>query len=335
MTVMLHPSSSFLGVPVAAYGVAAYATIAAMLAIQLGCGRNKLLDTVAYSLALIGTITSLGLTIYAAAAIGGVCSWCLASTVIMCLLLASIARYHSLLAGQGFESAEPPAGSRALALMAPTLLATALVFWRVVTLPSWDDMGVDQQVLRSLPLEELVPADARRLGPPEAEFTLVVFSDFGCSACHYYLPKLIDIANSSERLAIVLRHLPLKMDSAAYQAAVTAESSCTDSEFWSFVGVASLRNARKWTEFRRAFASAGMVSARLHMRPSSRERVLRDRALAKRLRVPGTPWFILVGPGDSFRREVGLEQLVEHLGRAETGAPTSGRNVASVRVTTL
>ncbi len=300
-----------------------------MLAIQLRFGRNKLLDTLIYSLALAATVTSLGLTIYAAVAIREVCSWCLASTVIMCLLLASIAGYHSLLAVGGGASGEQPAGSRSLPLMAPTFLAATLVFWRVVTLPSWEDMGIDQQVLRSLPFGELVPDDARRLGPSEAEFTLIVFTDFGCSACHYYLPELIDIANSSGRLAIVLRHLPLKVDSAAFEAAVTAESSCADNEFWSFVRDASLRNAQTWTEFRRSFASAGVVTARLHMRPSSRERVLRDRALAKRLRVPGTPWFILVGPGDSFRREVGLKELVKYLGGGETGALPPVRTVAS------
>ncbi len=95
-TILNHPSSSVLGVPVAVYGLFAYGLISTLLGVQLFRGRLGTPDTLAYLLAGFGAVVSLTMTAYSVGVVRQVCTWCLASAVIMCLLLFCMGRYHYL-----------------------------------------------------------------------------------------------------------------------------------------------------------------------------------------------------------------------------------------------
>ncbi len=120
----------------------------------------------------------------------------------------------------------------------------------------------------------------------------------------------------------MLRHLPLRLNSPAFSAAVAAESDCSDAEFWRFLWTAARNGLHSSEDFGTALRSiCGDGSERL-LSVAGQQRVMRDRALAADLKVPGTPWMILIGPGDSFRQEVSMEQLVELVGEKSVASPT-------------
>ena len=300
------------------YGLCVYILISALLGVQLIKGRQGFLDTLAYLLGGVGATISLTLTPYSIGVVRQACTWCLSSAVIMCLLLSCLARYHYLSATSNEQTGRTISrtdrrGSLFAVVTLPVILIGALA-WQAFTLPQSVDRGVDRVVLANLPLSDLVTIDSRRFGNDAAPYTLIVFSDFGCSACHYYWPRVVRVAEETGNLAVVLRHLPLRLNSPAFSAAVAAESACSDAEFWQFLGTASQHNLHSSEQFEHALKSICGDDNERVAQVESRKRVNRDRFLAATLKVPGTPWMILIGPNDSFRRELSMDQLVELLG---------------------
>jgi uncharacterized membrane protein len=79
--------SEFMGIPVAAYGVAGYLTLFGLSVLAAAFGGRGVLSAIS-ALSGIGVGVSLYLTHLQVAVIGAICSWCMVSAVTMLSILA-------------------------------------------------------------------------------------------------------------------------------------------------------------------------------------------------------------------------------------------------------
>jgi protein-disulfide isomerase len=80
----------------------------------------------------------------------------------------------------------------------------------------------------------LAQARGARIGPAEANVTLVEFTDFQCPFCRGFLPALASMRNRFPEVAVLIRHLPLTMHRKAYPAARAAECAAEQNAFVAF-----------------------------------------------------------------------------------------------------
>ena len=77
--------------------------------------------------------------------------------------------------------------------------------------------------------------EGHRVGPPDAEVTIVEFGDYECPFCRQAEPHLQAILREhGEDVALVYRHLPLPTHQYAYSAARAAECAGEQGAFWPF-----------------------------------------------------------------------------------------------------
>ncbi|MCW5946192.1 MAG: hypothetical protein KIT74_04100 [Fimbriimonadales bacterium] len=84
-----HPSAKWFGVPVAVFGLAAFVTLALIIGVRSTKGPGaprRLLFIAGYGFSAVGTFVSLWLTGFAVVDLKLLCSWCLASGVLFCLI---------------------------------------------------------------------------------------------------------------------------------------------------------------------------------------------------------------------------------------------------------
>jgi len=144
--------------------------------------------------------------------------------------------------------------------------------------------------------------DGNRIGPPDADFQIIEFSDFQCPFCRRAATILDSVRQRfGDRLAIIYRHYPIEaIHPHAVDAALAAECAADQGMFPQFhdalfkyqdsIGVAP------WT---RIAALAGVPdSVRLStciLEGGHRGRVTKDLATADRIGIQATPTFIFNG----------------------------------------
>jgi len=144
-----------------------------------------------------------------------------------------------------------------------------------------------------------VGGEAAVLGDANAPVTLVYFTDYYCTFCRKFeqtvLPDLRDQLVKSGRLRIVMRDLPLRYGSA--EAAQAARCAGEQGKYWEFHdALFSAQNFLATSLLPRIAVLVGLDSARFRDCQRSEaihDAVAKDRDIAWRAAIPGTPAFVL------------------------------------------
>lgn len=154
------------------------------------------------------------------------------------------------------------------------------------------------------PVEEGNDPNAHIKGNPESSVVLIEYSDFECPACASIYPVIERLANETD-VRIEYRHFPLvQIHPYATLAAQATEAAALQGKFWDMHDVifntqsewARLDNAEPF--FISLADSIGIDTEKFEADLHSSEvkaAVTEDARRASRLRLPGTPSFILNG----------------------------------------
>lgn len=297
------PSSEWAGIPVAVFGLAAYLLLAG-----IALAREKVRGATYGKLVNLGTIVSgagfaisLMLVYTSVAVIKATCVWCLGSALAMTLLFVA----HILLRSKP-EPADRPAG---LGAFLPTALgAVAALGLMGATVPQLKGSAQNFD-LGKYTESDLIPAESRIIGPPDAPITVVELADVNCPACRSsFLDVKVIINNGRGKIRMGFRHFPLytkEGHETSLQAAVIAQYAARKGRFWPFMEQMfdPKNNERvKSVEGLLAIAaesgvdSAGARQALDPESPESKE-VIDDFTIIQELGIQLTPSFLVFAPG--------------------------------------
>lgn len=281
-------SSYVFGIPVSIFGLVAYSILAGCAILRSFGVAGRFLRWAGLAISGAGSVASVLLTRHSIVAIGAICLWCVASAAIMCLLLVT----HLALMRRDTGSISKDRASWALPAVLCAIVGLG-VFATVRTLSRPAKVSIDPARLATTSTQELIPDDARSLGPSDAPVTIVEFSDLSCAACRAMHPRLMRLVGNRRTVRLVFRHLPLSMLPGHEQSrplAVLAEASKTDEVFWKFVTqVYSAEKELSTTDVNRL--SVGIDQTAL---AAGNQRVDRDVSLARHLRIDQTPTYVIV-----------------------------------------
>jgi protein-disulfide isomerase len=163
-------------------------------------------------------------------------------------------------------------------------------------------------------------SSGNRMGPPKADATIVVFSDFQCPACKQFALMKDTILKRYPNVAIVYRHFPLPNHPHAAMAARAAECAAVQGRFEElhdalFMAQDSI-GATAWPEFARR---AGVGDERRFLECMTADSVIpaieNDADAGRRIAVEGTPTLVIskwkVTGVPSMKQ---LDELVEKAG---------------------
>jgi len=287
------PLSRFAGIPIAFFGVAAYAAILFLL---MYLDRVRWARFALVVFAIVGTILSARLLFYAHFVIQATCYWCVASAVAMAILcILSVCLWRA---------------------KKPLRVVPAILLWRVagITLFALGAMvwlmersaaaaPIAPEKLSAVSVAELLNS-ANSRGPADAPVKIVIFSDLWCSVCRAVHGPLMDYqAAHPDHVQVIFRHRPLygiAGHETSETAAILSEIAAEQGKFWRFVD-RLYREPHPLDEngYLRLMRELGLGSSEVqslltdpHSAPALR--VQRDRALADRLGAHLTPTFVVV-----------------------------------------
>jgi protein-disulfide isomerase/rhodanese-related sulfurtransferase len=320
------------GIPLPAYGVAMYVTLALLIFAEPLVSAS-LARVVRYGVAGIsgaGFLFSLYLTGIEAFVLHAWCTWCvvsaLAVTFILALAILELAR-----------PAPHPEPAAALATVRRhfALCVAALVVGAppLILLSRHGALPPVQQASPETLLQRLVRPDSHVAGNPQASVTVVEFGDIECSICGTAEATAREIRKKyGSRIRFVFRHFPLgRIHPRAEKAAEASECAAAQGKFWEalerfYRGRDDLSEAA----LARYAGELGLDVGRFSQCLSSgemAERIRRDLEDGRGLGVRGTPTFfvgqkVIEGP---FEPAEFARLLDQELGRQ--GA-TSARSAA-------
>lgn len=174
--------------------------------------------------------------------------------------------------------------------------------------PGATSLNGTQQVADEPVDEATALGDARHLkGNPEAEITIIEFSDFQCPACRAAQPLAESVVEEySDQVRLVYRHYPLvNIHQYAQLAAQAAETASEDDLFWEyhdllFDNQLEWSNMKSQSEVEDAFVGyaeeLGIDSQAFRERIKSsevRSTVLQDVSDGTAVKITGTPTFFV------------------------------------------
>ncbi|MEB2285668.1 MAG: hypothetical protein B6D46_08915 [Polyangiaceae bacterium UTPRO1] len=254
--VLMSPYGVLLGVPMAAWGLASYATLGFLLHRR----RRSVAGARAQAslLALGFAFWNLAVAIYMAGismfVIGKVCLLCVATYLLVIVIAVLAWRLAAIdLAPSGRPVLTAPRALGGAGAIAAGILAIAALHFAARPI-SGASMTADEVKTRdrefydwytTLPVMRDLPASTHSKGPADAPLTIIEFSDFECPACGMAFRDLHDLsARHPERVRIVFHHFPLdsecnpnvttRMHRFACQAAVAAECAARSDKFWEY-----------------------------------------------------------------------------------------------------
>lgn len=237
--VINSPAGELMGIPVAYLGLAVY-----LILFGLAYYRTKatgkqwsMAANVSLILTGIGFGVHLFLQVISIRMIGQLCSWCLTSAVNM--LVAFIV--HGMLAQKG-EPQEKGSAKTDLTVAAVAALLAVAAFGYTT---SQMDKAISQpyaSITQGVPLEEILPIEAKLKGNPEAKIIIIEFADMLCPTCRKVYPRMEEIYKKhSTKMRVGFRQFPLVSlpgHETALHAAMIAEFAAEKNLFWEFVGKA-------------------------------------------------------------------------------------------------
>lgn len=293
VTIAMHPSSKILGVPIAFVGVAAYLAIVVLLANAADSRRARIALVVVTG---VGTLVSAGLLVYAQAVIRATCGWCVASGVVMAVLLVLAV---ALLRARGVVRAVRPGVILGLGMCT----AVALGMQAGMMQRSADAPPIPAERLAGLTAGELIDP-AKSLGPADAALTIVEFADLRCPACRASHASLVAFQRANpSTVRLAFRHLPLMQirgHELSGAAAALGEIAAEHGRFWPFAELVyrrrDLRNGKDLLGLLGGLdVSTEGVEARIaDPKDPAVANVWRDKALAEKLGVHSTPTFLVL-----------------------------------------
>jgi len=309
-----HPSSSWVGIPVAYFGLAAYAVLTglAMLREFLGLRNTQALFNFGFVVAGIGAVTSALLQVQALASLGVRCPWCIASAITMVLTLVTY-----ILLSQTDQEAEARSGGGyfvAACLIAATG-ATGFTYKQMagnLTQVQKVDPAKEKEIMA-----DLLGNPARIMGNPEAKITIVEFADALCGMCRSMYPQVKDLVqNSNGKVRIAFRHYPLFQKPEhrlALPVAMVAEYAADQGKFWPFLDLAFTGEDAMVQTLDGIYAlasQAGLDASVVKQLIEGQDDKLLDRVnadikKAQDLGVRSTPTYIVLAEGLPTRRAVG------------------------------
>lgn len=190
-------------------------------------------------------------------------------------------------------------GKRALAWAFGILALVAVV---IFMFQSGDDDPAEEFDVPSDHTE--VTADDNVKGDPETEVVVYVYSDLQCPACAAYVPMVEMLAAEfGDSIAVVYRHFPLhSIHPTAEEAAWAAEAAALQDKFWEmhdllFASQAEWSSERNVEDiFSRYADEIGLDVDRFaddYGSETVKNRVDRDEAIARSLRLNSTPTFYI------------------------------------------
>ena len=232
-TVRASSYSSLWGLPLPAYGVAMYLTLALLIfaepLLTASVARLARCGTAAISGA--GFLFSLYLSGIEALVLHAWCTWCVISavsvTLIFALTLLELARPA--------PPPEPAAASatvrRHLALCVAALVVGAP---GLILLSRHGALPPAQQASPETLLQRLVRPDSQMAGNPQASVTVVEFGDLECPACAPAEAAAREIRKKyGNQIRFVFRHFPLgRIHPRAEKAAEASECAAAQGKFW-------------------------------------------------------------------------------------------------------
>ena len=242
-----------LGVPVAAWGLAAFVG-GAVLALPgaLGAAAASLADL----LLLAAASASLGFALVLAtlmASIGALCLLCLGTDLVIVGWFATVLPLMSRFDGSaGWWRGRAAARGIAAAALVVAVAGGTLAAVRTPGAPETvaDIKARDPKFyswymqLPVRPLSELTHPDCHREGDPQAKVAIVEFSDFQCPFCVHAFRDLRDLMRARGDVSLVFRHFPLDaacnthvkrtLHPDACLAACAAECAGRQGNFWQY-----------------------------------------------------------------------------------------------------
>ncbi|MBV6457335.1 MAG: hypothetical protein HONBIEJF_00443 [Fimbriimonadaceae bacterium] len=311
-----HPSSSWVGIPVAYFGLLAYAVLSglAMLREFIGLRTTMALFNVGFTLAAIGAVTSGLLQVQAISSLGVKCPWCIASAIVMGLTLVTY-----ILMAQTDQDVEARSGGGFLvaAFAIAAIGATGFTYKQMagnLTQVQKLDPAKEKEVLA-----DIVGNPARVMGNPEAKITIVEFADALCGMCRSMYPQVKDLVeNSNGKVRLAFRHYPLFQKAEhrmALPVAMIAEYAADEGKFWPFLDRAFTGEDALVQNLEGIYAlaaEAGLDSSIVKKLVESQDDKLLDRVnadikKAQDLGVRSTPTYIIIAEGLPTRRAVGSQ----------------------------
>lgn len=201
-----------------------------------------------------------------------------------------------------------------LTASALVLAASALVFTAVNVRETYARKA-PTEAIRTVANWEQYGRVGHRIGPEKPKVTVVVFSDYECTACKTSLPHLIAIQEEyRDDVAVVVRHYPLPGHPAARPAAAAAVCASRQGHFLDFhrgvfARTDELSPADLWTYASDAGVGDSTAFTKCMAEPATAATVDADLAAGNELGIPGTPTYLINdGIYNVFN---GLEKVVE------------------------
>ncbi len=218
--------SRLLGIPIAYFGVGAYAMFLALALIRTFIGdKSGNFSKLGMAMSGIGVVLSAILIYLSIAVIQATCWWCVASSLIMIGTFV----VHVLLVRE--LPLEPSADGLLVGGLAAALVVGMIFMGQKL-----------DPILKAMPgktVEDFIPKDPHFLGEADAPVVIVEFADLTCGHCQKSYAEFRDlIENKHAHLKVVFRHFPLvkvQGHEMALPAAVVSEMCAEKGRFFPFI----------------------------------------------------------------------------------------------------
>ena len=319
--VLASPFGTLLGVPVAAWGLASYLLIAALLFRRgrtVGATRNQT-SLLLLGIALWNVVFAVYMAGVATVAIGVLCLLCAAAylTIAVTGVLAwRLAQADLGVSGQSIVSARRVAVAGAAMVLGVGVAAAAQFVNRPfsgATMTAADVKAHNPEFYdwyTTRPIAKDLPPAVHGKGPTAAPVTIIEFSDFECPACAMAFHDLHDLTSKNPDLVrLVFHHFPLdsdcnpnvqtRMHRFACQAAIASECAERAGKFWEYHDLLFTSQDKLGRDDLVAKAVGLGIPKDTFIAclddPSVRARVLSDTAAGAKLGVKSTPTLVING----------------------------------------
>lgn len=310
-----HPASKWLGIPVAYYGLAAYAFLTAVAIFRelVGLKRSQALFNFGFFVALLGAVVSGLLQYQAIMSLGVRCSWCIASAIVMGVTLL----VYIFLANLNQEIEARPNTFVIAGCAIAAIGATGFVFKEMSGNPS-EVTRLDPERAQKIEAD-LLGNEARVIGNPNAPITIIEFADALCAMCRQTYPEVKKLMEESGgKIRLAFRHYPLyrKPEHAmALPVAMVAEYAADKGKFWKFLDLAFAGNSESVQTLDGIYdlaREAGLNYNEVKNLIEGQDEKLLDRVeadihKANELGIKSTPTYIILAQGLPTRRAVGTQ----------------------------